>query len=230
MTGRGPGWSAVRDRLHARILDRTYAPGAKLPRDADLADELGCARSTVQRAMRALDEAGLVERRRRGGTTVRADPVRRATFDIPVIRREVEGAGHRYGYVLRSRDRAEPPPAVARALGASAPMLRVRATHLADGRPYMGEDRWISLATVPEIAAVDLAAESANAWLVRHRPFDRCDLGLYASAADAEDAAVMDVAPGTALLIVERATFIAGAPITWVRAVTAPGYRLTATV
>jgi GntR family histidine utilization transcriptional repressor len=59
-------------------------------RDEDIALELGCARTTVQRAMQDLSMAGLVERKRKGGTHVRTDPVTRATFDIPITRREVE--------------------------------------------------------------------------------------------------------------------------------------------
>ena len=152
------GWRALRKTIHRRILDGTYGPGTRLPRDADLAQELGCARTTVQRAMRALADEGLIERRRRGGTRVRAHPVTRATFDIPVVREEVAASGRAYGYRLVGREISEAPQAIAAAMGLAAPerMLRAQALHLADGQPFMYEDRWISLATVPEIAAVDL--------------------------------------------------------------------------
>ena len=91
-------WTDVRDRIQTRILDRTYAPGDKLPKDEEIAEDFGCARSTVQRAMQDLSQSGLVERRRKGGTTVRADPVTRATVDIPITRREVEERGCKYDY------------------------------------------------------------------------------------------------------------------------------------
>ena len=38
-------WTDVRDEIRTRILSRTYAPGDKLPRDEDIAAELGCART-----------------------------------------------------------------------------------------------------------------------------------------------------------------------------------------
>jgi GntR family transcriptional regulator, histidine utilization repressor len=47
---------------------------------------LGCARATVNRALRDLAEAGLLERRRKGGTRVPLTPVRKATFEIAIIR------------------------------------------------------------------------------------------------------------------------------------------------
>lgn len=70
-------------------MSRRYKPGDKLPRDEDIAEELGCARSTVQRAMQDLNDAGIVERKRKSGTQVRPDPVTRATLDIPITRVEV---------------------------------------------------------------------------------------------------------------------------------------------
>ena len=225
-------WTDVRDTIHARILDGTHRPGDKLPRDEDIAAEFGCARTTVHRAMQALAEAGVVERRRKGGTTVRTDPVARATLDIPITRLEVEARGARYGYQLIDLARAAAPPTVTAACELPAPheMLRIRALHLADARPYIFEDRWIDLETVPEIERVDLTAVSANEWLVLNRPHSRFTLGIFARGASAEDARMMEVDDGTALLILERTTWIADAPITFVRATTAPGYRLSADV
>ena len=60
-------WKDVRDEIHEAILSGRYGPGDRLPRDADIADGLNCARSTVQRAMQDLFNNGLVERRRKGG-------------------------------------------------------------------------------------------------------------------------------------------------------------------
>lgn len=226
------GWQAVRARIHARVLTGEYGPGDRLPRDEDLAAELGCARATVQRAMRDLADAGLVERRRKGGTHVRADPVTRAVLEIPVIRSEVEARGAVHGYRLTRREVAEAPPAVLARMEAAegGRMLRVEALHLADGRPYICEDRWISLDTVPEIEAVDLGRESANEWLVRNRPYSRCDLGFHAVEAGEGEAALLETREGAALMAIERTTWIGEAPITTVRALARPGYQLRARI
>ena len=223
-------WTEVRDTIRARILARHYAPGDKLPRDEDLARNLGCARATVHRAMQDLAAAGLVERRRRGGTHVPNDPVTRATFDIPVTRREVEARGSLYGYRLISRAIAESPPAVMARFGLQdpSPMLHVRALHLADRRPYILEDRWIDLATTPEILEVDLAQHSANEWLVHHKPYSRVDVRFHAVNADGEIARHLDTPRGSALLVLERTTWIGSAPITTVQSVAAPGYEVAA--
>lgn len=180
--------------------------------------------------MRSLAESGIVERRRKGGTTVRADRGTRATLDIPVTRLEVEGRGDTYSYRLLSRKRTKSTASITNTFGLSRPQetLRVTALHLSNARPYTFEDRWISLKTVPEITEVDLAQESANEWLVCNRPYDRCDVEIFANACSAADAARLKLAVGTAVLVIERTTWIGGAPITHVRAVSVPSYRLSA--
>jgi GntR family histidine utilization transcriptional repressor len=221
-------WTDVRNRIQTRILDRTYSPGDKLPRDEDIAVEFGCARSTVQRAMRELSNDGLVERKRKGGTHVRIDPVTRATFEIPITRREVENRGGKYDYHLISSEMAKTPPSVMAKFGltSATEMLRVQALHMADNRPYILEDRWVSTATVPEILGIDLSVESANEWLVRNKPYNRCDIRFYAMKANAIIARSLDTNQDEALLVIERTTWIGTNPITSVQAVTAPGYQL----
>lgn len=221
-------WTDIRDRVHARILDSTYRPGDKLPRDEDIAQELGCARSTVQRAMRDLSDAGIIERKRKGGTQVRIYPVTRATLDIPITRKEVEQRGGIYGYQMLRKAIEETPSSVTAkfSLRHSRPMLHVEALHLADQRPYILEDRWICPETVPDILNVDLGMESANEWLVRNKPYSRCDLRFYAMQADQKVAGQLDVPIGSALFVMERTTWIEENPITTVRAVTRPGYQL----
>ena len=170
----------------------------------------------------------MVERRRRGGTRVRAEPVTRATLDIPITRREVEQKGGRYGHQLIKRQHMTTPRSVMAMFELAAPqdMLRVEALHLSDGCPYILEDRWISLQTVPEMRDLDLTTQSANEWLVLHKPYSRCDLRFYASAADRQIAELLQTDMGTALLVIERTTWIDTNPITTVKAITRPGYQL----
>lgn len=224
-------WKSVRDVIHGKILDSTFGPGDKLPKDEELAGELGCARATVQRAMRDLAESGVVERRRKGGTHVRSDPVTRATLDIPITRREVEQRGSVYGYQLINLEEADTPYEIAASFGLPSPcrMLRVEAVHMADRRPYIYEDRWISPQTVPEIRDVDLTAESANEWLVRNKPYNRCDLRFYAERAGAYHARLFNTDVNEALFVMERTTWLNDDPITSLKAVTAPGYQLITT-
>lgn len=223
-------WTDVRDIMRARILARSYPLGARLPRDEDIAQDLGCARTTVHRAMQDLEKSGLIERRRKGGSHVKADPITRATLDIPNVRAEVQAQGCAYTHRLIAREMAPCPAPSAAQLGLAAPqpMLHVTALHLADARPYIFEDRWINPATVPEILAVDLAQISANEWLVANKPYSRLEISLYAVNAGADIAHHMACPLGTALLVNARATWFGDDPITYVQSYATPDYRLAA--
>lgn len=182
--------------------------------------------------MRDLAESGAVERRRKGGTCVRRDPVTRATLDIPITRLEVEQRGAVYSYQLIRKAVTPPPLAVASRLGLQGrtPLLQIEALHLAVHRPYIYEDRWICQATVPEIEEIDLNAQSANEWLVRNKPFSRCDIRFYARKADSRLAETLDAEEQEALFVMERTTWINDDPITSVTAITHPGYQLLTTI
>jgi GntR family histidine utilization transcriptional repressor len=222
-------WRAVADEVLARIRRRDWAPGDLIPNEVDLAGEMGCARTTVNRALRHLAEAGYLERRRKAGTCVALNPVRHATLRIPVIREEVEARGAHYDHALILREEGAPPLAV-RSLLHLPPdrrLLHVVALHLADGAPYAHEDRWVDTETVPDFAALDLTQQSANAWLVQNVPYTRGTLALSAIAADPATAEALGCAPGAALFTLERTTWKAALPITWVRLAYPPGHRLT---
>ncbi len=221
------GWEAIRAEVLRRIRARDWAPGAVIPGEEALAAEFGCARATVNRALRDLAEAGVLERRRKAGTRVALNPVRRATLEIPVIRQEIEGRGLRYAY-SPDRGRTEVAPvAVASAMGLppGARMRRLVALHFADRRPFLYEQRWLNPAVLGG-AAPDFAVVSANEWLVANIPYSSGDITFSAAGASEEEAVVFGVPEGAALFIVERTTWTAEAPITSVRLAHAPGYRL----
>ena len=221
-------WAAIRAEVLARIRDRRWPPGTMIPNEADLAREFGCARATVNRALRDLAEAGVLDRRRKAGTRVAAAPVRRAVLSIPLIRDEVAALGQPYGYALLSRSLALPPPPIraALALPPGSEALHVRALHLAGATPFALEDRWINPAAAPGVVDADFTALSANEWLVRHAPFTEGRLSFSAITADAATAAQLACPPGTALFRLDRSTLDVTRPVTVAQITYRPGYRL----
>ncbi|MEX2518374.1 MAG: UTRA domain-containing protein [Paracoccaceae bacterium] len=219
-------WRAVHDEAMRRIGVREWPPGALIPNETELAEEFGCARATVSRALRELAEAGLVERRRKAGTRVAEHPVRRARLAIPLIREEIEESGAVYGYALITADqRAAPAPVRAR-LGAGR-LLHVAAAHFADETPFVMEERWINLEAMPGAAAPRLfESVSANEWLVRNAAFAGGEMALFAAPAEAAESKALGVPEGAPLLIAERLTRGPEAAITLARLAYAPGRRM----
>jgi GntR family histidine utilization transcriptional repressor len=221
------GWEEIRAEVLARIRSRAWPLGALIPGEEALAQEFGVARATVNRALSELARAGVLERKRKAGTRVVALPVRKASFDIPVIRAEVEARGEVYGLRLLRLEIGRPPvPVVARLGQDLAEMVHVETLHLASGRGFVVEDRWLNRAVLPE-PFPDFAAISANEWLVAQVSFASGDISFAAEAASGWEAEALGVAAGTAVFVTERCTWAPAHPITWVRLVHAPGYRLS---
>lgn len=230
MTGRAlAGWQDIREELLARIRDRKWRPGDLLPAEAQLASEFGCARATVNRAMRNLADLGLIERRRKAGSRLLAAPERQARFSIAVIRKEVEARRERYSHVLLYRRMARPPAHVAGRLGLprGRAILHLRTLHLASGNPWAYEDRWLDTRAVAGAARADFSAISANEWLVANSPFTAGELAFGAEAADNSTAEALRLPAGSPVFVIDRTTWNRAKAVTAVRLYYPPGYRVT---
>lgn len=219
----------VKSDILSKITSGHWGPGSLLPNEIELAAIYGCARATVNRAMRELADDGLIERRRKAGTRVRASPVRQARFDIPLVRREIEEKGAEYRYSLASRSVGDA-PAWLRArlrLAEGTRALHLVCMHYADGAPYQHEDRWINLAALPQAEEADFAEEGPNEWLVATIPFSNAEISFSAALADAALADYLGSQAGDAIFVVERATWWEGRANTYVRLSHRPGHRMT---
>jgi len=67
-----PPYEQVRAQLAAQIAEGALVAGTRLPTVRRLAEDLGLAVNTVNRAYKELEAAGLVESKGRGGTVVTA--------------------------------------------------------------------------------------------------------------------------------------------------------------
>ncbi|MFQ8430644.1 UTRA domain-containing protein [Amaricoccus sp. W119] len=220
---------AIHDELLGRILSGTWAPGAAIPNEVDLAREFEVTRPTVARALGELVKEGLIERRRRAGSRVAERQSREAVLSIPLVRREIEDEGRVYAYRLIEREMLAKPGPLVRALIGPGAALRVKCLHTAEGAPWQFEDRLINLATVPAAERQDFRDRGPNEWLVDAIPFSRATQALSAEPASAEEARRLGIAEGAPVFVVTRRTWLGDDPVTQARLVH-PGasYRLIA--
>jgi GntR family histidine utilization transcriptional repressor len=223
------GWEDVQSEALRRIQTREWIPGELIPNEQVFADELGCARATVNRALRALAQDGYLERRRKAGTRVAISPQRKARLSIPLIRHEVEGSGATYSHAVIKQAHGKIPAAerLSLSLAANTPCFEIITVHFAGTKPFALETRWVNLGSVPGFEHAPLDKISANEWLVQNAPFSHGTLNYHASAASQFEAAQLDCPEGTALMNLVRHTFGPDAAVTWVRIRYAPGYHLT---
>jgi GntR family histidine utilization transcriptional repressor len=208
----------IRRDIEKRIMSGEWRPGHRIPYEHELMADYGCARMTVNRAISALVQAGLIERRKRAGSFVCAPRLDRAALAIPDIRGEVTARGQAYGLELLHREVRRPTRADAVLLSAPAgKVLALGCRHLADGRPYAFETRLISLGAVPEAVTADFSVEPPGTWLLAHVPWTEAEHRITARPADAATAELLGLEAGAACLSLERWTWRQSEGVTYAR-------------
>jgi GntR family transcriptional regulator, histidine utilization repressor len=224
------GFREIKQEVFRRIRNKEWGPGTLLPGEVKLAEEFGCARATINRAMQELSDDGIIERRRKGGSRVKLAPVRQVTFEIPLIRVEIESRGAQYRYEMVSSAVLTVPRWLATRLGLAADthVRHVQCLHFSDGTPFQYEDRWISLSAVPKAAVADFTNISPNEWLVNEVPYTNAEVRFSAAHADHSVALHLKTVEGASIFLAERTTWLTGAAVTNVHLYFAPGYQMIA--
>lgn len=218
MDARAPSISQrILDDITEKIVSGEWQPGHRVPFENELVAQYQCSRMTVNKAMTQLARSGLIERRRRSGSFVARPRSQAAVLEIHDIRAEVQALDLPYRYELVSRRTRRATAADRRLFEADGRLLALTCQHFAGGRPFCLEERLISLESVPEAAEESFAEIAPSSWLIARVPWSAAEHTIRAVAADATIAAGLDIAEGTACLVVERRTWSNDLPVTFVR-------------
>ena len=219
----------VKIEILRRITDGPWGPGTLLPGEVELAEEFGCSRTTMNRALREVSELGFLDRRRKAGTRVRLAPLREARFEMPIMRAEIEKTGATYRYGLINQELADAPDWLRAklSLGSKSRMVHLVCVHFANGVPFQLEDRWINTAALPQALEQDFSVVGPNEWLVKTVPFSQVEISFLAVAADHDAITYLDHRPGDPVFCIERTTWWKGAAITHVTLSHRRGHRMT---
>ena len=224
------GFRDIKREVFHRIRSNEWGPGTQLPGEVALALEFGCARATVNRAMQELSDDGIIERRRKGGSRVKLAPVRQVTFEIPLVRVEIESKSATYKYRLISRSVGNAPRLLEKqlGLGSASSMLRIKCLHFSNGTPYQFEERRINLAAVPRAESTDFSKVSPNEWLVSEVPYTNAEVRFSATHASSSIAKHLGTKGRQPIFRAERTTWLSGVPVTNVHLYFSPGYEMIA--
>jgi GntR family phosphonate transport system transcriptional regulator len=206
-------WTDLHAALAADLAAGRWAPGERLPTEADLARRFGVNRHTVRRALAALAEAGLVAARRGAGVFVTG----RVT-DYPIGRRvrfreNLAAAGQTADRQTLRLETLPADAAEAQALGLTpgAPVHLWEGISLADGVPLSLFRSAFDAARLPDLPAALARHRSVTAALADCglADYTRRETRLTAVSADAVQAGHLRLPPGAPLL---RATSVNIAP------------------
>lgn len=221
-------WQSVREDVLERIRSREWPPGELIPTEQELAASLGCARATVNRALRELADSGIIERRRKVGTRVAATSARRTVLDMPAIRTEIEALGARYAYSLNSFTTRLPSEAAANALQVpqTEELVLVKATYTANGQPHCCEAIWLNPRILPPLSREDVEHQSAHEWLAGQVALTHGRFSILADGASGDCARHLMIGEGTPVLTIERTNWSDTTPVSFARQFYPPAHRL----
>lgn len=199
-----PLWQAIERALRVDIADKIYAPGDKLPTEAELADRFGVNRHTVRHAIAQMVKDGLVRTRRGAGVFVTAAPTeypigKRVRFHQNVL----AGGQMPEKRILQIEERpASEKEAERLELPARARLCVYHGLSLADGNPialfvshFPAERlRGIATALAEETGVTDALARCGIA------DYTRVSTRISARAADATQALHLHVSEGAPLV------------------------------
>ena len=214
----------IMSEIEERILSGDWRPGHRIPFEHELTVRFNCSRMTVSKALTQLANAGLIERRRKAGSFVALPHSRSAVLEIQNIEAEVLALALPYRFEIiacRARKTTRAENAMAE-LAPGAKILDLTCLHLAGLRPFCLEQRLINLEAVPDASQEAFADIAPGTWLVQRVPWSAAEHRIKAVAADAAQTRLLKISGGAACLVIERRTWSADKPITFVR-LTYPG-------
>lgn len=209
----------ILDDIESRILSGEWQPGFRIPFEHELTEQYGCSRMTVNKALTQLAKAGMIERKRRSGSFVSKPQSQAAVLEIHDIRDEVEQLGQPYRYELTKSLTRKSTVADGKRLDIerNTPLIELSCRHYAGKRVFALEERIINLMAVPEAAQTDFGQQSPSPWLVAYVPWSNAQHAIRAVSADEKTAAILGIPAGSACLVIERQTWNAGQPVTYVK-------------
>ena len=200
--------------LRDEIGSGSLPPDAQLPSEHDLCEQFGVSRVTVRRALQTLEADGLIFRRQGLGSFVCDRRMSQGLVRLTDFAQDLARAGlQATSRVLHQQ--SEPCPAIIAerlALDVGSPVLRLDRIRLGDGEPIALDRTWIPPYYAQLLEGHDLARETLYRVLERRYGIPALS-GRYritAAAAEDETAHLLQVAPGEALLVIERTTRTVG--------------------
>ena len=209
-----PSHARIEHWLRGRIAAGQLLPDDKLPPEEELAAALGVSRMTLRQALGSLETTGVIERRRgrAGGTFIREQQIEVDLTGLPGFTEQMGRSNIRAGARVVSVRRLRPDRAVASALELTSgkevfEIIRVRS---ADREPLALEETYLPCHL---FTGLDRRRLTGSIYAIMRKDYDlaphNAQEWLEPALATDEHAALLDIEPGAALMLVTRTSYTA---------------------
>ena len=196
-------YQQIAEDLRSRVGRGEFGAGKLLPSESELSGAYAASRITIRKALEVLRDEGLVDARQGFGWFVAADPLRQSLGRLGTIEAQLAASGVRSERRVLDFGFVPAPPRARQVLGA-ATVLEVRRLNLADDEPFARVTVWCPDDLGASISRDDV--ERASFYELLDVPLGGAVQTIGASLASPDDAALLEVPVGSAVLRCERTT------------------------
>ncbi len=200
----------IADAIRRGIEAGEFPAGALLPSEAGLGATHDASRVTIRKALETLRADGLVDSRQGVGWFVVGEQIPLGLSGLSTIEEQLRRSGRSSGRRVLDFSYVDALPRVAELLGER--VLEVRRLNLVDGEPFARITVWCPEHLGAELSKADVERRSFQELLPV--TLGGATQRIGAALVGADDARLLGLAPGSAVLVVDRITHDAGgAPV-----------------
>lgn len=206
-----PAYKLVYSELRQKILDKTILPGSFLPTENELCDHFSVSKTTIRKAISLLVQDGYIQVTQGRGTEVLDRTATQtlnsvSSFTETLLKKgyDVSTSGG-YADLISADSRV----ATALALKEGDPVYHIQRIQCADNKPIAIMDNYLTANIFPDFYTGEANFISLYAMLEKkyNLQITKAEETLMAAPASFLEAQVLNISPGSALLISHRVTY-----------------------
>ncbi len=203
-----PQYRRLKAYITEAILAGELKPGQRIPSELELVKRFEVSRMTATRALKELEQDGVIARVQGVGSFVSVRKTEQAMFEINNISDSVRRGGQAYHcQVIRLGEGREAAILALMGLSPGGVYARSALLHHADGVPVQFEDRYANLAFAPDYLSQDFTRVTPYDHLMSLGPLQAAEQVFEAARPDAEMARLLKVKPAEPCILLRRRTW-----------------------
>lgn len=221
-----PRYAAIKQFVLNGISTGSLKPGDRLPSESELVDQFSVSRMTANRALRELQNSGVIIRLPGVGSFVAEPAPQSQIIQIRNIADEIRSRGHEYraSVVQNQAEKASRSTATLLGIALGTKIFHSIIVHHEAGVPIQLEERFVLSAAAPEYDRMDFTAITPNEYLTKVAPLERVDHSVRAMIPDPRARELLEMKEGEPALLNIRRTWSQGRVVSYAR-LTHPGSR-----
>lgn len=204
-----PLYQRVKQMIVQQIHSGTWPPHYRIPSEAELVEQLGFSRMTINRALRELTTDGLLIRMQGVGTFVAEPKGHAALFEIRNIAEEIAERGHHHStqVVVMEQIKANQKQATDLELKVGDRIFHSVLVHFEEYIPIQIEERYISSKVAPDYLKQDFTQLTPNQYLTELAPVTEGEHVVEAVLGTKQESDLLHIKHGDPCLSIQRRTW-----------------------